>query len=146
MAITFFQEKQNSTLVSYDRMLEHYGKTAEVDLQKAYAYNALAWFLSTCREPEQRDGKKAIEYAEKALFLGESICSDIARAALYDTLAAAHAESGDFEKAALIESKAYNLVKPIPGEDKSRDTYEELIEAYSNKKTYVQWEAAKSER
>jgi predicted Zn-dependent protease len=56
--------------------------------------NALAWLLATCPVPEIRDGNKAVTYARRA-------CERDGwkSAAIIDTLAAAHAEAGDFAQA-----------------------------------------------
>ena len=65
------------------------------------AFNDLAWFLATCPEPSVRDGREAVIYATKACEL-----SHWKGAYAIDTLAAASAEAGDFDRAMAYESEA----------------------------------------
>ena len=63
--------------------------------------NGYAWFLATCPDGEFRDGKEAVKLAKKA-------CEFSCGKDWYhlDTLAAAYAESGDFQKAVEYAQKA----------------------------------------
>ena len=84
-------------------------KAALVDLERALelkpadsgVLNNLAWLLATSPEEEIRDGKRAIELAEKA-------CeeTELQEAHIISTLAAGYAETGDFEKAREYSEKA----------------------------------------
>ena len=58
------------------------------------AHNNLAWSLATCPKAELRDGKKAVEHAQRACELDGWQSADC-----LDTLAAAYAEAGDFDNA-----------------------------------------------
>lgn len=61
----------------------------------------LSWLLSTCSEKELRNGKRALQIAEQSCNeAGES------NAECLDVLAAAYAETGDFQKAILVATKA----------------------------------------
>ncbi|MBM4022762.1 MAG: tetratricopeptide repeat protein [Planctomycetes bacterium] len=65
--------------------------------------NNLAWLLATSPDDDVRDGKRAIELATKA-------CeeTDWEEAHIISTLAAAHAEAGDFENARTVSRRAVN--------------------------------------
>ena len=86
----------------------------------------MAWFLSVCPDEDYRDGKKAVEYAEKALKMtGEKDWNFI------DTVAAAYAENGEFDKAIELQKKA---VEYAP--EKERASYESRLKLYESKKPY----------
>ncbi|MCA9063914.1 MAG: tetratricopeptide repeat protein [Planctomycetaceae bacterium] len=85
------------------------------------ASNDLAWILATCPEDGVRDGKRAVEMALKACALTE-----YKEWNALDTLAAAYAESGDFDEA----KRWIGTALPIsPAEEKERlQKHAELIE------------------
>jgi tetratricopeptide (TPR) repeat protein len=115
-----------------------------MDIQPEFAPppNNYSWLLATYKDAKYRDGKKAVRYGEKAVSIAEkNNDDDLMKCMCYGTLAAAYAESGDFGRAVEMESKAYKLNKPVLGSDKMRETSRALLEAYKNKKTYLQWKA-----
>jgi tetratricopeptide (TPR) repeat protein len=117
-------------------------KAMEVQPEFALPPNNYAWLLATYKDAKYRDIKKAVRYGEKAVSIAERYNSDdTTKSSCYDTLAAAYAESGDFGRAVEMESKAYELYKPVAGFDKRKETYRALLEAYKNKTTYLQWKA-----
>ena len=71
------------------------------DPKNAEALNAMAWFLATWPEEKHRDGKRSITLATKACEL-----TSWKNAAVIDTLAAAYAEAGQFDKAVEFMNKA----------------------------------------
>ncbi len=130
-----------SKLGNYDQSLKDFNKGIELTPKDATAYTAIAMFFATCRDSKYRDGKKAVQYANEAVRLSQNIRTNVnLKAIVYDTLAASYAEVGDFNQAVLMESKALDLYKPANAEDKTKARYKELIEAYKNKQTYIQWE------
>lgn len=73
---------------------EHLRVALEVRPADARAAERLAWLLATCPDPELRDGERALVLAERAVRLTGG-----ADAGALDTLAAAQAERGLFDKA-----------------------------------------------
>jgi tetratricopeptide (TPR) repeat protein len=68
------------------------------------AYNNLAWIFGTCPNAAFRNGPKAVEYAKQACEL-----TAWKEASFLDTLAAAYAESGNFEEAIKWQEKVIDL-------------------------------------
>jgi len=81
-----------------------FGKAAESGEVKAW--NALAWILATSENSAIRDGANAVAFAEKAV-----AATNRKTPADLDTLAAAYAEAGQFEKAVPTEQEAIALVQ-----------------------------------
>jgi tetratricopeptide (TPR) repeat protein len=88
-----------------------------------------ALFLASCPDEKYRDGKKALELAKKALEQAGKNPSWGYRSAL----AAAHAESGDFDLA-VAEQKKVLEDKALDKED--REKMEARLELYRAKKPY----------
>jgi tetratricopeptide (TPR) repeat protein len=76
------------------------------DPELAYAANNLAWILATHPSPHHRNGEEAVRLAEHATAL--SAGQD---AAVLDTLAAAYAEAGRFERASRTAERAIALAR-----------------------------------
>ncbi len=111
-----FKEKQE-----YDAAIADYSEAIRLDSKFVLAHNNLAWLLATCPDAQYRDGRRAVEGATRA-----SAPNNL------DTLAAAHAEAGDFESAARWQARAIELLD----DEKSRDDYRTRLELYRQKKPY----------
>jgi hypothetical protein len=68
--------------------------------------NALAWSLATARDPNARFGPAAVFLADEAV----RTCGPLEKPLYLDTLAAACAETGDFEKAVATEKESMTLL------------------------------------
>jgi Flp pilus assembly protein TadD len=77
--------------------IQHYEKALKLSPQSVPALTNLAWLLATCSNALLRNGSKAVEIARQADQLSGGTNTLVLRA-----LAAAYAESGQFESA--IES------------------------------------------
>jgi tetratricopeptide (TPR) repeat protein len=111
----------------YAKALADYEKAVEVasaDSSASAFYTALALFLAGCPDARFRDGKKALEAAQKAYELTKGPAELAA-------LAAAHAELGQFDKAVEWQTKALAVA---PAEEK--DPYGERLKLYQDQKPY----------
>lgn len=91
-------------------------------------HRSLARLWATCPDAKFRDGKRAVRGAKK-LLRGNGYVPPID----YDTLAAAYAESGDFEEAIKWQSKAVATAK---GDDEFIRQLRERLELYRAGKPY----------
>jgi TPR repeat protein len=93
-----------------------------------HVLNDFAWFLATCADASQRNGKQAVEYATKACELTEWKSAN-----LIGTLAAAYAETDDFDMALKYQKQAMD----IPDSDyPSKEEMARTIELYRHRKPY----------
>jgi hypothetical protein len=111
------------------RQMEQEGKTNVL--------NQLAWDWATAATPEARDGPAAVRFALKAVEL-----TNRKEPALVDTLSAAYAETGQFDKAVATELEAISLAKnsPATGMEGTLKDLEARLELYQHKRPYRQAE------
>jgi tetratricopeptide (TPR) repeat protein len=114
-------------------------KAAIADLEKALALepddsgvlNNLAWLLATSPDDSIRDGKRAIELATKA-------CEETEwkQAHIISTLAAGHAEAGDFAKAREFSRRAVETADANDGDAEVRQQLSNELASYESSKPW----------
>jgi len=77
-----------------DAAVEHFERAIKINPEDVYSLERLAWCLATCPEGRLRNGARAVELARRAVRAG-----GYNEARVLDTLAAAYAEAGRFDKA-----------------------------------------------
>jgi tetratricopeptide (TPR) repeat protein len=95
----------------------------------AGALNDYAWTLATNPKDSVRDGRKAVDYAKKACHE-----SDYKHAPTLDTLAAAHAEAGDWTNAVKWQEEAVRQAEGKFPDDVAG--MKERLELYKEKKPF----------
>lgn len=109
-----------------DKAMEDYEQALKLDPANSGVLNNLAWLLSTSPEDKLRNGKRAIELATKACEVTE-----FKQAHILSTLAAAYAETGDFETAKKWSSKAVEL-----GEGSMKEQLAKELKSYEERKPW----------
>jgi tetratricopeptide (TPR) repeat protein len=104
-------------------------RAIQINPSLAIAYTAIAWLQATCPQPGFRDGKEALKFARRADKL-----TDGKTAWALAAVAAASAESGDFEQAVKWQEKAIAATPaaavPLAGREK------EILALFKQHKPY----------
>jgi tetratricopeptide (TPR) repeat protein len=111
----------------YAKALADYQKASELAPKEAYGasyHTSLATLLAACPDQKIRDGKKALEAAKKAHEMAQGP-SELA------TLAAAHAELGEFDEAVAWQTKALDAAPKT-----LKEQYQQRLQLYQDKKPY----------
>jgi len=104
----------------YDKAVKDYDEALRLDPRNYQAYGNLAYLQATCPDEQYRDGKEAVVNASKACRLtNEKDCWCIT------VLAAAYAESGQFDKAVESQIKAAEIAP-----EKEREKLRSILEFY----------------
>jgi len=121
-----------SRLGKWDEALEalRRGARESPDDQSVLAH--LAWNLATCPMAEYRNGPEAVQLAEMCCRKTE-----LKDAGVLDVLAAAYAESGQFDKAVAAEQRALRLIASAPAGEKTRELRARL-QLYQAQRPYRQ--------
>jgi tetratricopeptide (TPR) repeat protein len=101
-----------------------YQHSIALEPENPVGYNNVAWILATASDSSERNGPKAIDYAMRACETAGWANTDT-----YGTVAAAYAESGDFDQALKWQSKY------IESHPKSRDA-QSYLALYKNHQPY----------
>ncbi len=113
-------KQYGDAIITYDEAIKRDPNFVATYAKKAFLY-------ATCPNDNFRNGEKAVKLATKACEL-TNYESDACTA----VLAAAYAESGDFEKAIEYQKKAIE----IAAEDQAKKEYEKRLEAYKAHKPW----------
>lgn len=84
----------------FEKANENFVKALALNPNHGPTYNSQAWLWATCPDEKFRDGKKALEFAKKAVELTQG-----KEPAVLDTHAAALAEAGDFDQAIQLQER-----------------------------------------
>ena len=118
---------QRARAGKFEMAMLDFNKALRLDPTDLMPCICLARLYATCPDEKYRDGKKAFEYARKVYRLAEErdwFCAD--------TLAAAYAECGDFEKARKCEADAVHLAP----DEECRRAASSRLELYKQEKPY----------
>jgi tetratricopeptide (TPR) repeat protein len=107
----------------YNKAIADYEKAIDLDSKNDVALNNKAWILATCPNKKFRDGRKAVELAQKAVELKSSYFH-------LGTLAAAFAEVGNFKEAITYQEKAIELLKQEHGNEKESQDFIRHLDSY----------------
>lgn len=101
----------------------------EAEADRSGILNNLSWVLSTTPNDALRDGKRALEYAIEACKL-----TDYKAPHILSTLAAAHAEAGEFDQAVEWSQKGVDLARETNATQLQQ--LESELESYKEKKPW----------
>lgn len=115
----------------YDGALKDYLEALRLDPENAGAYAGRARIRAACPDDRLRDGKQALADATQACIL-----SHWGVEAWIDTLAAAYAETGDFEQAVKWQQKAVDMLGKSTSGLFKPDESRARLELYQMKQPY----------
>jgi tetratricopeptide (TPR) repeat protein len=86
-----------------EKALDDFSRAIELEPYFVDAYNSQAWVLATSSDKRYRNGKKAVDLAQKAVDINETVDS-------LDTLSAAYAANGQFDEAIASQKRVLELM------------------------------------
>lgn len=110
----------------FEQAIKYYERCLILQPESPIGFTKLANIYGTCRDDKFRDGNKAVKLATRACELTKyehHLCLSV--------LAAAYAESGDFEKAIEYQQKAIELA-----DEDSKVEYEKRLGVYKAHKPW----------
>ncbi|MEW4455368.1 tetratricopeptide repeat protein [Bremerella sp. JC817] len=133
---------KGDALLSYGKHAEAVAAYEEAlkiqDDEEGGILNNLAWVLSTSTQDNVRNGDKALKYAVQACE-----ATDYAEAHILSTLAAAHAEKGNFEDARKWSKKAVEAAGGDEAAAEIRDHLKKELEAYEKNEAWRELQSTK---
>ena len=128
-AKAFHNRGQNySNKGRYDLAIKDYNEAIRLQPDYAQALNNKAWTLATAPQDSIRNGAEAVALAKRAFSLSNS-------AANLDTLAAAHAEAGDFIEAIDAQQRVIRMLRDT-GRTKLIRSFQSRLDLYRNGHPY----------
>jgi tetratricopeptide (TPR) repeat protein len=115
-----------TVLGQYEVAIRDYERALALNPASGGTHNNLAWLLATAADPALRNGPRALRHARRAVQQDRN-------AGWLDTLAAAHAECGDFRSAVEAEAEACRRAGP------RNEAFRRRLRAYRNGLTYAAW-------
>ena len=109
-------------LGKYGRAVQDHLDALKCDPRSASTFNQLGWLWATVPDPDVRNGRQARECATRACELTE-----FQEPGFLDTLAAAHAECGEFDDARKWQRKAVELAA-----DDQKADYQTRLDLYAD--------------
>lgn len=110
--------------------MEKYHEALERNSLNVSALNNLAWLLATSSDPAIRDGRAAVELAERAAHQ-----TGFQNPGVLDTLSAAYAETGMFDRAVSTAERAADLAR-ASGKTAMADRIEKRKDLYQRSRAY----------
>lgn len=107
----------------YGPAVRDYNQAIKLDPNAAAFYSNYSWLLASCIDSVYRNGRLAVSLGVKANQL-----ENWRRADYVDTLAAAYAATGHFDKAIEYQQQAIAMLKP--DDEASRRMYEHRLSLY----------------
>ena len=111
----------------------HYRRALELMSESVFILHTLAWILATSPDVKVRDGKEAVQFAEKANRLTNGTNAPVLR-----TLAASYAQAGRFSEAVVTARRAMPLAQdPAVGRalEQEAERYQAAADVRVGKKT-----------
>ncbi len=110
----------------YGEAVREFRVALKLEPDRAAAYASLAWLLATCQQPQWRDPKQALAYAQRAVKLGGE------EPQFLTVLAAAWARSGKPQQAAQLQRQALLLAQKRKLPQSVLNRYRRYLQAYQS--------------